>query len=141
MWGMGRNIDIRTLVQQYSSIPLQRFRILQSLDHLDFSEIRLGIVFLFATWSGPCLLGFQRFTRTLKSFTESIEVVVVDSDCVSESSAEKLFGSSGFKIGGWGEAVWIRDGQIIACQLTSSASEALIAEHTKVMLSESRIFE
>ena len=136
---MGTNIDMLTLVQQYSSVPLQRFRILQSLDHLDFSQIRLGIVFLFATWSGPCLLGFQRFTRTLKSFTEPIEVFVVDSDCVSESSAEKLFGSSGFKIGGWGEAVWIRDGQVIARELTSSASEALIAEHTRFLLNEGRI--
>src|SRR5688572_22684371 len=136
---MAAEFDIRPMVEKYSSIPMDRLRVLRSFDEVHLPNIRCGIVFVFAGWSGYSVLGLQRFTKLIKSFdTGSLDIVILDTDCLTEGSAKELFGSDSFTPGGWGEAVWIRDGQVVARELTHVASEVLMAEHTRSLLDESK---
>jgi hypothetical protein len=136
---MPAEFDIRPMVEKYSSIPMDRLRVLRNFDDVHLPNIRRGILFIFAAWSGPSALGLQRFTKLIKSFdTGSLDVVILDIDCLTEGFAKELFGSDSFTIGGWGEAAWIRDGRVVARELTHIASERVMAEHTRSLLDENR---
>lgn len=134
---MSAEFDICPMVEKYSSIPMDRLRVLRNFDEVHLSNIQCGIIFVFAAWSAPSVLGLKRFTKVIKSFeTTSLDVVVLDIDCLTESFANDIFGSDGFTPGGWGEAVWIRDGRIVARELAHNASEASMFEHTKGLFND-----
>jgi hypothetical protein len=129
--------DIRPMVEKYSAMPVERLRVLRSFEELQLSLIRRGIVFVFAAWSGPAVMALQRFTKALKTIdTDSLDLVVLDIDSLAEESAAQLFGNEGFTTGGWGETIWVRDGRAVARELTHTASEALIEQHTRGLLED-----
>ena len=129
--------DIRPKVEKYSAIPMERLRVLQSFDEVHLPQMRRGIVFVFAAWSGPAVMGLQRFTKVIKSLdTRSLDLVVLDTDCLTEDSATQLFGTPSFTTGGWGEMIWIRDGRVIVRELGHIAPEALIEQHTRELLDD-----
>ena len=80
---------------------------------------------------------FQRFTKVIKSLdARSLDLVVLDADCLTEDSATLLFGAPSFTTGGWGETIWIRDGRVIARVLAHAAPESLIEQHTRGLLDD-----
>jgi hypothetical protein len=134
---MAGEFDIRTMVEKNSAIPVDRFRVVRSFDALRLSEIRRGIVFVFAAWSVPAVVAFQRFTRIMKSIeTRTLDLVVLDTDCLTQNSAGELFGDGDFTSGGWGEVIWIRDGQVVARTVARDGSEVFLEEHTKGLLDD-----
>jgi hypothetical protein len=129
--------DIRPMVEKYSAMPVGRLRVLRSFEDLQLSLIRRGIVFVFAAWSGPAIMALQRFTKVLKTMdTDSLDLVVLDTDSLAEDLAIQLFGNEGFTTGGWGETIWVRDGRVVARELAHTASEGLIEHHTKGLLQD-----
>ena len=82
-------------------------------------------------------MAFQRFTRVMKSMdTRSPDVVVLDTDCLTQDSAAQLFGAERFTTGGWGEVVWIRGGRVIAREVAGEGSDELLERHTKELLDD-----
>jgi hypothetical protein len=134
---MRTDFDMRPPVEKYSAIPMAHLRVLQSFDEVHLSEMRRGIIFVLAAWSGAAVMGLQRFTKVIKSLdTRSLDLVVLDTDCLNEDSATQLFGAPSFTTGGWGETIWVRDGRIIAQVLAHSAPESLIDQHTRELFDD-----
>lgn len=132
---MSTQFDIRPMVEKHSAIPIARLRLLQSFDEVQLSDMRRGIIFVLAPWSGPAVMGLQRFTKAIQSLdTHSLDLVVLDIDCLTEDSATQLFGAPSFTTGGWGETIWIRDGGVTARVLAHTAAESMIEQHTRELL-------
>ncbi len=126
------------MVQKYSAIPMDRLRVVSHFEEVRLTEIRGGVVFVFAAWSGPAIVGFKKFTRLMNELpVESLDLVILDTDCLNGSSAEQLFGTEGFIAGGNGETLWVKDGVIVARESAASASEQTIRSHTKELLNDS----
>ena len=134
---MSTQFDIRPMVEKHSVIPIARLRVLQTVDEIHLPDIRRSIIFVFAAWSGPAVMGLQRFTKVIQSLdTHSLDLVVLDIDCLTEDSATQLFGAPSFTSGGWGETIWVRDGRVVARVLAHTAPESLIEQHTRGLLDD-----
>ena len=122
----------------FSAVPMDRLKVLQGVDDVQIASIRRGIIFVLAVWSGPSLQGFVRFTNVMTHFTsESVDLIIVDHDSLTQKLSRELFGRK-FVPGGWGEAVWIREGHVVAREFVYKTPESLIAEHTRGLLEESQ---
>src|SRR5262249_35695872 len=76
------------------------------------SNIRRGIIFIFAVWSGPAIIAFQRFTQILSTLdTARLDLIVLDTDCLTSEASTALWGRN---VGGGGETLWVRDGAVVA---------------------------
>ena len=125
--------DILPAVQQLSVLPFERLRVVRDLSEFRLADTRLAILFVFAAWSGPAVLALQKFTRLLSALDlGSLDVVILDNDCMSGDDMIRLFGHV---FHGYGEALWIRDGRVVA-ELSAyrPESEPLILSHTKELL-------
>ena len=132
---MALEFDIRPMVQEYSVIPLERLRVVSRFGDVRLSEIHRGVVFVFAAWSGPAVVALKRFTRVMSELlTTALDLVVLDTDCLTAESATQLFGTDGFRAGGYGEAIWVRDGVVVAREIAASASEQTLRDHTRELL-------
>jgi hypothetical protein len=125
--------DIRPSVQKNTELPFERLRVVQSLSELRLPDIRVGVVFVFAGWSGPAVMALRRFTRLLSTLDlGSLDVIILDNDCMTGDDMIRLFGHV---FHGAGEALWIRDGRVVA-ELSAfrPESEALIVSYTRELL-------
>ena len=134
---MPADFDIRPMVEEHSAMPVKRLRVVRTFEELRLSAVRRGVVFVFAAWSGPAILAFQRFTRVMNSMDNCyLDLVVLDTDCLTQDSAVEIFGAQGFFRGGAGEVVWIRDGRVVAREIARDGSEALLEQHKKELLDD-----
>lgn len=96
-----------------SGLPECRFRFCETADESVFASITRGVLFLFAFWSGPAHVAFERLTQTVARLDPEsrLQFVVVDID-----GAARICESPEFigRVNGNGEAAWIRDGHIEA---------------------------
>jgi hypothetical protein len=108
-------------------------RVLQHVEELQLTEIRLGVVFVLAAWSGPAILALHRLTRLLSTLDlDSSDVIILDNDCLTGEDMIALFGHV---FHGVGETLWIREGRVVAeLSAFQPASEPLILRHTKTLL-------
>jgi hypothetical protein len=101
---MRPDFDKSPTVEKNSAIPIARLRVLQRFDEVRLSEMRRGIIFILAAWSGPAVMGLRRFTKLIKSLDiHSLDLVVLDTDCLTEDSASQLFDAPFFTAAGWDE--------------------------------------
>jgi len=108
-------MDISEVLKKETKMPFGRLRVVRQIDELHLAAIRRGIVFIFAVWSGPAYIAFHRFTRLLADInTSSLDLVVLDTDCLSTESGAALWGKN---VGGGGETFWVHDGIIVARSL------------------------
>jgi len=129
---MPAEFDIGPVVEKYSAVPIERLRILSSCDGFQLSNLRRGIVFVFATWSGPAIIGLQRFTKAIEPFAaNSIDLIVLNTDCLTETLESELFRIPNLRPAGGGETIWVRDGHVVAGVFACTAPETLIEQHTK----------
>ncbi len=133
---MAVEFDIRPMVQKHSSIPMERLRVVSRFDDVQLGAMRRGVIFVFAAWSGPALLGFKQFTKILSEFVAALDLVVLDTDCLTAETATQLFGTDGFRAGGYGETIWVRDGVITAREVSSDGGEQVFREHTRDLLDD-----
>jgi hypothetical protein len=125
------------MVEEFSALPIGRLRVLRSFDEIQLPKMRRGIVFVFAAWSVPAVAGLRRFTKILLPLdTRSLDLVVLDTDCLNEDSASQLFGIPSFSTGGWGETIWIRDGRIVARELAHTASDSVMEAYTRGLIDD-----
>lgn len=131
-------IRIQPIVENYSQLPAGRLRIVDRFEDVRLTGIRRGIVFVFASWSGPAVVALRRFTRVMSSLdTRLLDLVVLDTDCLAEDAATHLFGTDGFRAGGNGETLWVRDGRIVAREIAApAASEPWLVRHTNDLLQD-----
>lgn len=125
--------DIRPSVKRNTDLPFERLRVVQSLPELSLSDIRAGVVFVFAAWSGPAVMALRRLTRLLSTLDlGALDVVIVDNDSMTGEEMIRLFGHV-FR--GAGETLWVREGRVVA-ELSAfrPESEALIVSHTRDLL-------
>jgi hypothetical protein len=127
--------DISDALKKHTKMPIERLRVIRHLDELSMSTIRRGIVFIFAVWSGPAIIAFERFTRVLADIdTTELDLAVLDTDCLSSEAGVALWGRN---VGGGGETLWIRDGVIVARSLLYLAdSEQELVRHTQSLLAQ-----
>lgn len=129
------DFDIRPMVQKNSILSVERLRVLNRFEDVRLTEIRRGVVFVFAAWSGPAVVALKRFTQVMSELpTSSLDLVVLDTDCLTAESATKLFGTDGFRAGGYGETIWVKDGVVIAREIAAPASEQALRDHTRELL-------
>ena len=134
---MAVQFDILPMLRKRSAIPMERLRVVSRFEDVQLGKIRRGIIFVFAAWSGPAVLGFERFTQMLSEFSaSSLDAVVLDTDCLTAETATQLFGTDGFRAGGYGETIWVRDGVIIAREVSSDHSASVFREHTRDLLDD-----
>ena len=129
-------MDIVDVLKKHAKMPFDRLRVCRQLNESSMSSIRRGIVFIFAVWSGPAIIAFERFTRVLGGMdTVGLDLVVLDTDCLSSEAGVALWGKN---VGGGGETLWIRDGGIVACSLLYLADcEPELVGQTQDLLDES----
>jgi len=105
--------DITSGVKEQSAVPFERLTVIRRFEELSLAQICRGIVYFFAGWSGFSLTYFHRATKVLASFVDtSLEIYVVDIDCVPEDFMMSTFGHS--HPAGSGETIWVRDGRIVS---------------------------
>ena len=125
--------DIRPSVQKNTELPFERLRVVQSLSELRLPDIRAGVVFVFAAWSGPAVMALRRLTHVLSKLDlGSLDVIFLDNDSMTGEDMIQLFGHV---FHGAGETLWVRDGRVVA-ELSAFRpdSEALIVSHTRELL-------
>ena len=135
---MSVQFDIRPVVQKYTALPIERLRIVSRFEDVHLTEIRRGVVFVLAAWSGPAVVAFRRFSRVMNELpTIPLDLVVLDIDCLTTESATQLFGTDGFPVGGNGETIWVRDGGIVARAIAApDTSEQALRAHTRELLDD-----
>ena len=126
------------MVEKYSALPMDRLRVVSRFEDVRLPEIRRGVVFVFARWSGPAVVALQRFTKVMQALdTHLLDLVVLDIDGLTNETEAQLFGTDGFPAGGNGETIWLREGIIVAREIAApDNSEHLLREHTRRLLDE-----
>jgi hypothetical protein len=128
--------NIRPIIEAHSAIPIDQLRVLGRFEDVRIAEMRRGIIFVLAVWSAPAMKALQRFTRVVNTLkADVLDLVILDIDCLTKDSATQLFGTEGFRAGGNGETIWVRDGLIVARELAAPDNAApLLLKHTKELL-------
>ena len=127
--------DIYPMVKKYSGVSFAQLQVVRDIANFHLADIAHGVVFVFAAWSGQAIVGLQRLTSLLSAHPlDLLDVHVLDIECMTCQDMTRIFGRV---FHGCGEALWIRDGKIIA-QLETFApeSEPLILTFTKQLLGE-----
>jgi hypothetical protein len=69
--------------------------------------------------------------------TTPLDLVVLDADCLTPEAATQLFGTAGFRPGGYGETIWVRDGTVVAREYAApDMNQQLLRRHTQQLLDE-----
>lgn len=96
--------DIRSSIKKRCAVPMEWLRIALRSEDVRISEMRRGIVFVYASWSSPGVIAFEKFTNAIKGLdAASLEIVVTSADTLTEALAAELRGGSDFSLGGYGE--------------------------------------
>jgi hypothetical protein len=98
-------------------LPEHRLRFYAQADESIFSTVQHGIVFIMAFWSGPANVALKLLGETIRNFDteERLELVILDTDGIPRLYDRPPFGDEKHtKLGGYGEAVWIKNGHIEA---------------------------
>lgn len=64
--------------------------------------------------------------------TGPLDLVILDFDGLTDESATWLFGTGGFRAGGCGETIWIKNGIVVAREWANSESK--VCDHTLELL-------
>jgi hypothetical protein len=95
-----------------SRLPAERIIYYPGADETVFREIRCGVLFVMAFWSGPSVMAFARLTEVLSNLDPDgrLQFVVVDTDGVPA-----LYEMAEFlgRMHGAGETAWVKDGRIV----------------------------
>jgi hypothetical protein len=112
MLQMSDSTDQYTWFAKNSAVPIARIRYYPTATPALIAEIECGVLFILAWWSAKALMAFRTLTEVLATVDPDgkLEFLVVDTDGCPEIYDIPEFKS---KIHGWGEAAWVRHGQIL----------------------------
>jgi hypothetical protein len=125
-------MDISSVLKKHSKIPFGRIRIVRKFEDIDLRSLDRAVIFIFAAWSGPAIVAFEKWTTALATLElGSLDLVVLDIDCLSPEQMVSLWGKHA---GGGGETIWIRDGEIAARALSFYAGTRDLVGNTVALL-------
>ena len=81
----------------------------------EISELKSAIVFVVASWSGQSKAGLYAIAKAISSCEP--ELILIDNDNVDHDWIRPLFfdcPANHWPLHGYGEALWVRDGQVVA---------------------------
>lgn len=120
------------------SLPEHRLRFYAQADEAVFTTVQRGIVFIMAFWSGPAQCNFKLLGEIIKRLDtkQELELVILDTDGIPRLYERPPFGDEKHtKLGGWGEAAWVRNGRIEAVFTGGLGThKALYEQFTKELL-------
>jgi hypothetical protein len=111
-----------------------RVRFMATADRSVIPDIRRGVLFLMAFWSGTSFHSLHHLKRVLSRIDADgrLEVVIVDVDgCPDLYDAPEFFG----KLHGNGEAAWVSRGKVVATAAYGSHPKAF-ETYTRYLLEE-----
>ena len=110
------------------------WRVIKDINDFNLQDIKKGIVFIFAAWSGPSRIAFNNLTHLLTSFDlSSVDVFVLDNDF--DLSGELWIRMFGHVFHGAGETLWIRNGKVVAeASAFNPDSKSKILDNTRNLL-------
>jgi hypothetical protein len=125
---MSKEETLREMLAQHSRLPLERIQVCRDHSRVDISSLTRAVIYIFAAWSAPSVIAFQRLTEALASAPLSdLTIHLLDADDFSASSPATLltaFDSHGASPHGYGESLWVRDGAIVAALSRSAACDS-----------------
>ena len=127
--------DIGPMVRKYSALPPARVQLIRDIRDFQLSQVRRGIVLVFAAGNGQAIMALQKLTRFLAARDESIDLIVVDIESMTIQEMKQWFGR---EFHGQGETLWIGDGKVVAfLDAYAPGSEVLLLSNFKRLLDES----
>ncbi len=122
------------MVRKYSAVPFEEIRLVQNISDFQLPQVRRGIVFVFAAWSGHAVLSLQRLTHWLVAHGLPLELIVVDIESMTTQEMNQWFGR---EFHGHGETLWLRDGKIVASlEAPGPESELAVLNYSRQLLVE-----
>ena len=115
-----------------SKLPIERIRYLANSDTSLIHDIKRGILFVMAFWSGPSVKAFNQLTDVVNRLDPdgTLEFVVIDTDGAQEFYEHPDFKG---KLHGAGETAWIKDG-VIQCTSGLGYNPNCFEPNTKELL-------
>lgn len=105
--------NFHVLIKKNSAIPIEQLIVIEQKESLRVTEIKLGIIFIFAAWSGPAIKAFQAFTKVISEQPKNLcSYLVLDIDCLNNDRPAQLLGIPSFQPTGSGEILWVKDGAV-----------------------------
>jgi len=128
-------MSIQDAASRYCSPIQERVVIVPADRPVICSEIKQGIVFVWALWSRPAVVALETLVAELSSIPEfkGITVYLLDNDA---ATTEQFLTSIEVTPGGKGETFWISDGKVIAglSDYTPRDGDVLV-QYTRKLLS------
>lgn len=105
-------VDFREQVlKNVGQLPPERIEF-PDFSQLEIRSIKKAVLFVYAGWSGPAILSFQILCQELSSCSSGdFPILVIDAVSHDPSKLAEVFGRVS---DGWGDAFWIREGQLVA---------------------------
>lgn len=96
-------------------VPAARIAFHAQADASILDQIRFGVLFVMAWWSGPAIAAYGKLSRRLAALDPEgrLELVVVDTDGLPAQETAEFLG----RMHGAGETTWVRDGRVVATSL------------------------
>lgn len=101
-------------IRKHSKLPSERVRICRHPDRFEVGAFEGAVIFIYAAWSGPATWAFQHVTSALADSESMATIWGYDTDdFTAPNPLIETFEQMGAKMGGWGESLWIRKGQVV----------------------------
>lgn len=130
-------MDLRDAALESCEPVKDRLTVLPPDTPISISEIKTGVLIVWATWSLPAKRALEALAASLSSHAdfEEISLWVADND---EEKTQQFMDSVGQTPCGTGETFWIRNGQIVArlSNYTAINWPLLIKNHRKLLAPE-----
>jgi hypothetical protein len=126
------NPDGMHTLAKSSKLPIERIRYLPDSTTSLIGEIKRGVLFVMAFWSGPSIKAFNQLTDIINRLDPNgmLEFVVIDTDGAQSFYEHPIFNG---KLHGAGEAAWIKDG-VIQCTSGLGSNPNCFEANTKKLL-------
>ncbi len=107
-----RRADVPTSLTVKSRVPAERIVYYDEADESVLAEIRCGVLFVMAFWSGPSVRAFVELTDVLSRLDPggALQFLVVNTDGVPALYERAEFLG---RMSGCGETAWVKDGRIL----------------------------
>lgn len=112
------------------NFPFDRIKLCE-LHQINLAAIERGVCFIFATWSGSSVVSFQCLCDALmRAPNASFPIYIVNTDEIDYDSFKKTFG---YSLNGNGEAMWIKNGKILAFDIGYTNKEEGVLQNSAVL--------
>jgi hypothetical protein len=129
-------MNMRDAALNYCGRIKDRLIVLPSDRPVSVSEIKTGVLFVWATWSVPAKLALEALCEALSSSAgfEKIFLYIADNDA---DTTEQFMASTRQTPAGLGETFWISNGKILARlgDYTSKQRDVLVQYNRKLLSS------